>query len=58
VEGVHNQTTVYPADTEGLHKLACYLMRAPVNLSRLRLTQTPDCSSTSPSQDTSSTMTL
>jgi hypothetical protein len=33
---VHNHTTVYPADTEGLHKLACYLMRAPVNLSRLR----------------------
>jgi len=33
---VHNRTTVYPADTEGLHKLACYLMRAPVNLSRLR----------------------
>ena len=30
------RTTVYPADTEGLHKLACYLMRAPVNLSRLR----------------------
>jgi ribosomal protein S27E len=25
---VHNRTTVYPADTEGLHKLACYLMRA------------------------------
>ena len=23
-------------DTEGLHRLACYLMRAPVNLSRLR----------------------
>ena len=34
--GVHNHTTVYPNDTEGLHKLACYLMRAPVNLSRLR----------------------
>ncbi len=34
--GVHNRTTVYPADTEGLHKLACYLMGAPVNLSRLR----------------------
>ena len=33
---VHNRTTVYPTDTEGLHKLACYLMRAPVNLSRLR----------------------
>jgi len=33
---VHNHTTVYPADTEGLHKLACYLMRSPVNLSRLR----------------------
>ncbi|HXV61769.1 MAG TPA: transposase [Vicinamibacteria bacterium] len=33
---VHNRTTVYPNDTEGLHKLACYLMRAPVNLSRLR----------------------
>ncbi len=33
---VHNHTTVYPNDTEGLHKLACYLMRAPVNLSRLR----------------------
>ena len=33
---VHNRTTVYPSDTEGLHKLACYLMRAPVNLSRLR----------------------
>ena len=33
---VHNHTTVYPADTEGMHKLACYLMRAPVNLSRLR----------------------
>jgi hypothetical protein len=27
---------VYPSDSEGLHKLACYLMRAPVNLSRLR----------------------
>ena len=25
-----------PIDTEGLHKLACYLMRSPVNLSRLR----------------------
>ena len=33
---VHNHTTVYPSDTEGLHKLACYLMRSPVNLSRLR----------------------
>jgi hypothetical protein len=33
---VHNHTTVYPNDTEGLHRLACYLMRAPVNLSRLR----------------------
>jgi len=33
---VHNRTTVYPSDTEGIHKLACYLMRAPVNLSRLR----------------------
>jgi hypothetical protein len=33
---VHNRTTVYPNDTEGLHKLTCYLMRAPVNLSRLR----------------------
>ncbi len=33
---LHNRTTVYPADTEGLHKLACYLMRAPVNLSRPR----------------------
>ena len=33
---VHNRTTVYPNDTEGVHKLACYLMRAPVNLSRLR----------------------
>jgi len=33
---VHNRTTVYPDDAEGLHKLACYLMRAPVNLSRLR----------------------
>jgi hypothetical protein len=33
---VHNRTTVYPDDTEGMHKLACYLMRAPVNLSRLR----------------------
>jgi hypothetical protein len=33
---VHNRTTVYPDDTEGLHRLACYLMRAPVNLSRLR----------------------
>jgi hypothetical protein len=33
---VHNHTTVYPGDTEGLHRLACYLQRAPVNLSRLR----------------------
>jgi hypothetical protein len=33
---VHNLTTVYPNDTEGIHKLACYLMRPPVNLSRLR----------------------
>lgn len=33
---VHNRTTVYPSDTEGIHKLACYLMRPPVNLSRLR----------------------
>ncbi len=33
---VHNRTTVCPADTQGLHKLACYLMRSPVNLSRLR----------------------
>src|SRR3990172_11157247 len=33
---VPNQNTVYPQDTEGLHRLACYLMRAPVNLSRLR----------------------
>jgi hypothetical protein len=33
---VHNRTTVYPNDSEGLHKLACSLMRAPVNLSRLR----------------------
>ena len=33
---VHNHTTVYPSDTEGLHRLACYLMRSPVNLSRLR----------------------
>jgi hypothetical protein len=33
---VHNHTNVYPADSEGMHKLACYLMRAPVNLSRLR----------------------
>ena len=33
---MHNHTTVYPSDTEGLHKLACYLMRSPVNLSRLR----------------------
>ncbi|HSF18895.1 MAG TPA: transposase [Vicinamibacteria bacterium] len=28
--------TVFADDTEGLHKLACYLMRSPVNLSRLR----------------------
>jgi hypothetical protein len=34
--GIHNRTTVYPSDSEGLHKLACYLMRPPVNLSRLR----------------------
>jgi hypothetical protein len=34
--GVHNRTTVYPSDSEGLHKLACYLMRPSVNLSRLR----------------------
>jgi hypothetical protein len=34
--GVHNRTSVYPSDSEGLHKLACYLMRPPVNLSRLR----------------------
>lgn len=34
--GVHNHTTVYPSDIEGLHKLVCYLMRSPVNLSRLR----------------------
>ena len=27
---VHNRTSVYPADNEGLHKLACYLMSAPV----------------------------
>ena len=33
---VHNRTTVYPNDTEGLHRLACYLLRSPVNLSRLR----------------------
>ncbi len=33
---VHNRTIIYPSDTEGLHKLACYLMRPPVNLSRLR----------------------
>ena len=33
---IHNHTTVYPSDTEGLHRLACYLHRAPVNLSRLR----------------------
>ena len=33
---IHNHTTVYPNDTEGLHRLACYLHRAPVNLSRLR----------------------
>jgi len=32
---VHNHTTVYPNDTEGVHRLACYLMRAPVNSSRL-----------------------
>ncbi|HSF14463.1 MAG TPA: transposase, partial [Vicinamibacteria bacterium] len=34
--GVHNRTTVYPADSQGLHKLACYFLRPPVNLSRLR----------------------
>ena len=34
--GVHNRTTVYPSDSVGLHKLACYLIRPPVNLSRLR----------------------
>ncbi|MGH9463011.1 MAG: IS91 family transposase [Vicinamibacteria bacterium] len=34
--GVHNRTTVYPQDSDGLHKLARYLMRPPVNLSRLR----------------------
>jgi hypothetical protein len=34
--GVHNRVTVYPTDSVGLHKLACYLMRPPVNLSRLR----------------------
>jgi hypothetical protein len=34
--GIHNRTTVYPHDSESLHKLACYLMRPPVNLSRLR----------------------
>ena len=34
--GVHNRTTVYPSDSEGLHKLACYFMRPPVNLSRIR----------------------
>ncbi len=39
---VHNHTTVYPADTEGMHKLACYLMRAPVNLSRLRFDKASD----------------
>jgi len=33
---VHNHTTVYPNDTEGVHRLACYLLRSPVNLSRLR----------------------
>jgi len=33
---VHNHTTVYPNDTDGLHRLACYLHRSPVNLSRLR----------------------
>jgi hypothetical protein len=37
--GVHNRTTVYPQDSEGLHKLACYLMRPPVNLSRIRYPQ-------------------
>jgi hypothetical protein len=34
--GVHNRTTVYPTDSQGLHKLACYFMRPPVNLSRIR----------------------
>ncbi len=34
--GVHNRTTFYPTDSEGLEKLACYFMRRPVNLSRLR----------------------
>ena len=34
--GGNNRTTVYPTDSEGLHKLACYFMRPPVNLSRLR----------------------
>ena len=32
---VHNHTTVDLNDTEGLHRLACYLHRSPVNLSRL-----------------------
>ncbi len=32
---IHNHTTVYPHDTEGLHRLACYLQRPPVNLTRL-----------------------
>ena len=36
---VHNHTTVYPNDTEGLHRLACYLLRSTVNLSRLRYHQ-------------------
>ncbi|MFQ5973878.1 MAG: transposase [Alphaproteobacteria bacterium] len=34
---VHNHTTVYPQDTEGLHRLACYLLRPPVCLARLHL---------------------
>jgi hypothetical protein len=27
--GVHNRTSVYPSDSEGLHKLACLLDEAP-----------------------------
>jgi Transposase zinc-binding domain/Putative transposase len=48
--GVHNRTTVYPSDAEGLHKLACYLMRPPVNLSSpaSAITRSPSFSSTSP----------